>query len=113
MKHTTEDWVIVKEHPVFKNSTLIMADLHDTGKSVKKGKLICKIIDIRGDSFTEMPDEERDANIKLIVSAPEMSHNLSEINFYAKKAIEALNDQSLAQARGLLIGIFSMSQKFK
>ena len=48
-KYTKGEWVIVKDHPVFDASILIMSDLHESGKSFPKGKLICRIDDVRGD----------------------------------------------------------------
>ena len=113
MAHTKEDWVIVKNHPVFKYDTLIMADFKDCGKVVKQAKLICKIIDIHGDSFTRLSLEEREANINLIISAPSMKHELNEIEFYAKTALKSLDDKSLAEVRGMLEGIITKAKSFE
>jgi len=114
MNYTKEDWVIIKgDHPVFNDSTLIMADMHDNGKSYKAGKLICVFVDIHGDSFTRLSNEEREANINLIVSAPSMKHELSEIQFYAETALKSLNNKSLAEVRGMLEGIITKAKTFK
>lgn len=112
MEHTKEDWVIIKNHPVFEYSTLIMADMKPSNKSIDKGKLICRIDDVRGDSFTRLEPEEREANIQLIASAQNMIHELSEINFYAKTALKSLDNQSLTEVRGMLMGIIVKSNNF-
>ncbi len=73
--HTKGKWEIIKNHPVFEHSILIMTDFIKTGKSFDKGKMICRIDEIRGDSFTRLEPEEMEANAKLIAAAPEMLQN--------------------------------------
>jgi hypothetical protein len=46
-----------------------MSDMVETDKSFKKGKLICKIDDVRGDSFTRLDPEEKESNVELILSS--------------------------------------------
>lgn len=110
-KHTKTDWVVVKNHPVFEHSILIMSDLVETDKSFKKGKLICKIDEVRGDSFTRIDSEESNDNVELILSSPVMYHELSEIKHYAETALKSLDNQSLSEVRGMLEGIIEKSKK--
>ncbi len=98
-------WVVVENHPVFKGETLIMSELFDMGKSVKKGKLICRIGDIRGDSFTRLESKEKKAHTKLIVAAPELLNANIIVKHYAEQALKSLDSNSLGQVRGMLEGI--------
>ncbi len=111
MKHTNGNWVVVKNHPIFKNDILIMSNLEHTDKAFFKGKLICRITDIRGDSFTQLEKEEMAANVKLIIAAPETLHVNTEVKFYAEQALKSLNNGSLSEVRGLLEGIIEKTTK--
>lgn len=109
MKHTNTDWVIVRDHPVFEHSVLIMSDLRKSEKAFPKGKLICKIDDIRGDSFTRLETDESEANIKLLAASPIMLAKLNVIQHYAEKAIERLNERSLFETLIILQEILKIS----
>lgn len=105
MNTNNTNWVVVENHPVFEGETLIMSELCDNGKSVKKGKLICSIGDIRGDSFTRVESKEKKANTKLIVAAPELLNANIIVKHYAEQALKSLDSNSLGQVRGMLEGI--------
>lgn len=104
-KHTNGEWLVIKHHPVFENSILIMSELVESDKSFKKGKLICEFNDIRGDSFTRLENEEVAANVQLIAAAPETLRVNVNVKHYAEQALKSLDNGSLSEVRGLLEGI--------
>lgn len=63
-------WIRIDNHPVFEDSTIIaVKDEVNSNNFRDLHKMICEISDVRGDSFTRLSAEEREANINLIAGA--------------------------------------------
>ncbi len=94
VKHTEGKWEII-DHPIA-NRVIAVKDVFNEAKEVFKYKVICELGDWRGDSFTTIDSDEREANEKILLAAPQMLKALiTAHDTLSKLNINGVADNSL------------------